>query len=61
VRWVSAEAIQKTPDTNFVHVVFKHLGSTALDLLVSIRLLSNLRGMRNEFLHSLSREEPSLA
>jgi hypothetical protein len=36
-----------------VHGIFRHVGSIALELLVSIRLLSNLRGMRNELLHSL--------
>jgi hypothetical protein len=31
----------KTPETNFVHGIFGHVGSIALELLVSIRLLSN--------------------
>jgi len=50
----------KTLETKFVHGIFRHVGSIALELLVSIPLLSNLRGMRNEFLHSLGRLLPLL-
>jgi hypothetical protein len=46
----------KTLETNFVPGIFRHVGSIALELLVSIRLLSNLRGMRNGFLRSLGRK-----
>jgi hypothetical protein len=39
-----------------LHGIFGHVGSIALELLVLILLLSNLRGMRNMFLHSPGRE-----
>lgn len=45
----------KTSDANLLHGIFGHVGSIALELLVLIPLLSNLRGMRNVFLHSLGR------
>jgi hypothetical protein len=47
------------PETTFVHGIFSHVGSISLELLRSIRLLSNARGMRRVFLHSLGQERSS--
>jgi hypothetical protein len=48
----------KTPEANLLHGIFRHVGSILLELLSSIRLLSNLGGTCREFFHSLGQKQP---